>query len=835
MKDFLHSYQRHAIGILVFTLVLSFTTFAPSPLRAQSNVFMRQGTIVDIRIEGLRLIEKGLIFSAIRSQRTAQLSAGIVVEDIKAILKLGYFKGVSVDIDTVDTDQVVLIFKVVEKPKIALIEITGNKLFDNTTLMEKLKVFQNNMINTSKIKADVDIILEEYRKKGYMQTQVTFEIRKIDESSVSLTYKITESPKVYLSEINITGTKAYYSLDIERLMMSAEVDCFSWANDSGVFHEMKINQDMQIIAQHYVKNGYIKVKIDKPKVVLVHNKDYSKINVGLNITEGDQYFIGKVDIVASDGNEFLFDKEEMIARMVLQEGEIFNPYKQNEDRFKINDSYLEQGYAFARIRVGNKIHEETKTVDITFQVTRGEKAYIGRVEILGNYETKDSVVRRELEIFDNELYNGVKLRESRGNINRLGFFEQGTGVRFQRREGAEENTLDYDILLKETQTGTFNVSLTYSGYSGFALMLSVSKKNVFGTGKTVSVSTEVMNEGDNRLDFSIVNPYWLDTLFTNSMRAFTVFQSETYYATRSLGGNFGLSYPIWKNWAAYTNYSWKKEIYSDIDSEIGEDILGGISSNLYSSLNLGVKYSTVDHPMLPSKGYELSVSMEQYGGVVLGGDIEYRKHTLSSRYFKTLNDDGTLTFGAKFNWSHLLQTNPAEEIPWHKRFTIGGITTVRGFDWYTIRGPSSDSELPEGFDITEKHPYQGDYFDCQSTENPECPGLSTEKDPDRLYYEQHDGGISQRILNLQLLFPLTREGQNIRGLVFFDAGNVWAEDKMYEITGNKKDEWYYRKSVGAGINLITPMGVLRFEYGIKLDKKKNESANKFDFHISGLF
>ena len=91
------------------------------------------------------------------------------------------------------------------------------------------------------------------------------------------------------------------------------------------------------------------------------------------------------------------------------------------------------------------------------------------------------------------------------------------------------------------------------------------------------------------------------------------------------------------------------------------------------------------------------------------------------------------------------------------------------------------------------------------------------------------------MLNLQLYYPLTREGTRIRGLVFFDAGNVWAEDRMYEITGQTKDDWYYRMSTGVGVNLITPMGVLRFEYGVKLDKKPGESPSKFDFHISGLF
>ena len=803
------------------------------PLQAQSSAINQQGTIVDIKVEGLRLIEKGLILSTIKSQQGATISPVVVAEDIKSLYNLGYFRDVSVETETIMLNRIVLIFKVVEKPRIATIDIKGNDLFTKEDLVKKLKVYKNNMINVGKIKADVNILLDEYRKKGHIQTQVIYQINKIDNESVGLVYQIIESPKVFLTDIKIHGTKVYPPMDIERLMQSSEIDCFSWMNDSGVFQEMKINQDLQILTQHYLKNGYIKIRIDKPKVVLRYNDDYSKISVDLTIHEGEQYFIGEVNIKSADGNGFLFDKEEMLKSMVLQKGNVFNPFKQNEDRYKINGQYQEQGYAFAKVRVSNKINEESKTVDINFSIIRGEKAYIGRIEIQGNYETMDSVIRKELNIFDNELYNGLKIRQSQQNITRLGFFKQGMGVQMRQKTGNEENTLDYNILLEEAQTGSFNASLNYSGYSGLAVTLSISKKNFLGTGRTLTFSTEQQNDGDSVYNFSMVNPYWFDTEFINSFRIFSTYETETdYYDTRTNGFNFGLTYPIWKDWSAYSTYSWKDENYSDITS-IGEESLDGVAANTYRSLRLGAKYSTVNNPMFPTDGYDLSASTEQFGGGVLGGSIEYRTYSINTRYFQTLNDSGTLVFGAKFNWSQYEMTNSAKDVPVHLRYTLGGITTVRGFEYGAIEGPSSTAELPDDFSISELYPYQGDYSDCQS--DAVCPSLSTEKDGTRIYYEQHQGGIVKRVLNLQLYFPLTREGGNIRGLVFFDMGNVWAEDRMYEITGAEKDDWYYRYSVGTGINLITPMGVLRFEYGVKLNKKENEPDSKFDFHISGLF
>lgn len=108
-------------------------------------------------------------------------------------------------------------------------------------------------------------------------------------------------------------------------------------------------------------------------------------------------------------------------------------------------------------------------------------------------------------------------------------------------------------------------------------------------------------------------------------------------------------------------------------------------------------------------------------------------------------------------------------------------------------------------------------------------------DETRRYWNDHTGGITKQILNLEVLFPLTREGQNVRGVVFFDAGNVWSEDRLYEISGQDNDRWKFRESAGLGARIVTPMGVLRFEYGMKLDREDGESTGKFDFHISGLF
>lgn len=826
------------ILLLLLLPLLSLSAQIVPVAKAQAvDVLLLRGTVDEIRLEGINLIEKGVIYSTISTKNGSILSPATITEDIKSLFQLGYFQDISVDYEVLENENIALIFKFQEKPRIKEIKIVGIDLLTDKELREDLKTYPNNMINLNRIKQDVKTIQREYRKKGYLQTQVSYEIEELSKSAVLLTYKIVESPQVFLTDITVTGTKRFYPLDIQRLMQSSEIDCFAWMNSSGKFQEEMINQDLAILTQHYLRLGYIRVKIDKPKVKLIQNKDLSRVQVDLHITEGEQYFTGKVDIVADDQHEFLFNKEEMLASLALQSTDPYNPFKQNQDRYALQDTYLEQGYAKVRTYPDIKIDEENKTVDVTYHVIRGEKAYIGRVEIQGNFETKDSVVRQELEIHDNELYNGIKIRESQQNINRLGFFKPGTGVRFEKQENRDDNILDYNILLDEAQTGSFSGSLSYAGQTGFMLTLKVQKKNLFGSGKTASFSIERRDAGDTRFDLSLISPYWLETKATASISAFSSYSkpSNAGYDIRSNGFNVGLGYPIWRDWSLSGRYSWKIENYDNITTD-GKEQLDGKTESSERSLSTGLTYSTVNHPMFPSEGYEATAQVEQYGDF-LGGTTKYRNYRFDTRWFTSFNEEKTVVFMARFHQYMLEQTDSDAEIPYHRRFRIGGVTTVRGHDWSDIRGPISDGEVGKNF-LKEKYPYQGDYSDCANTTTESgvaCSSLSTEKSDDRKYLEQHSGGTLERIFNFELLFPLTREGQNIRGVTFLDIGNVWAEDKMYELTGKTKDFSYFRKSTGLGVRIITPMGVLRFEYGIKLDKKEGETPSRLDFHISGLF
>ena len=209
----------------------------------------------------------------------------------------------------------------------------------------------------------------------------------------------------------------------------------------------------------------------------------------------------------------------MIEDLLLEEGEIYNPFLQNRDRSALSEIYHEQGYAFVRVIPETKIHEDSKTVDLTYRVVKGEKAYIGRLEIAGNVETRDHVIRREFELQEEELFNGKKLRLSQENLNRLGFFQSGVVLERTPRE-QEDNMLDILARLNEAQTGTFQAQIGYSDFSGFSGGLTLSKGNLFGTGRTVRFSAQFAEQSVQRkFDITLIDPRLFDTHISGSVFA----------------------------------------------------------------------------------------------------------------------------------------------------------------------------------------------------------------------------------------------------------------------------------------------------------------------------
>ena len=786
-------------------------------------------SIAEIEIKGTSELESSQIMFLIESQVGDILDRKIIRRDIHAIYKMKLFEDVQAEVEELDEGEsgkksYLLRYLVKERPRLAEVKLKGVLLVERTVIEEKMTLLQYDPYDPEKIALNEQIILEHYRSEGYPRVSVNSIIETVEADADNagerfrVVFEMNEAPRVYLTDIYVSGTKYYSELEIKRFILSSEIDCVSWANQSGLFREEMINQDLSVITQHYLKKGYIKVFVDKPEVTLIHNPDYSRVDVRLDITEGDQYFIGKIEV---SGN-VLGDQEILKEDLLLEEGEIYNPFLQNRDRSGISEIYHEQGYAFVRVIPETVINEETKIVDVNFRVVKGEKAYIGRLEIAGNVETRDHVIRREFEVQEEELFNGKKLLRSQQNINRLGFFQSGVVLERSPRD-QENNMLDILARLKETQTGTFQAQMGYSDFSGFSGGVTISKGNLLGTGRTLRFSAQFAEQSvQQKFDATLIDPRLFDSqvsgsIFTSRSKLGDSTEFERGIITENNYG-FSLGMPLYfRDLRFGTQISALDRLFSASDTDLFK-----------RSVSPSLTYNTVNHPVFPSAGIKTSIRMIQTG-TPFGGNIRLREYQLQYQQFWALNTDNTFILMAKGRLG-LLQEQGSSPIPSEDRYRLGGIDSVRGHYYYNISGPYGSSEQRNNIAyrvITDELGYQQ-----TKTYDSRTVGLNSSE-----LQELKSGGISERVFNLELLFPLSQdENSFVRGVLFMDAGNVNAESRQYQLLDETEPEFFdMRKSAGFGVRVITPMGVLRFEYGSKLDKRPSETPDRFEFTVSGLF
>ncbi|MFL2743669.1 MAG: outer membrane protein assembly factor BamA [bacterium] len=786
-------------------------------------------SIAEIEIKGTSELESSQIMFLIESQVGNVLDRKIIRRDIHAIYKMKLFEDVQAEVEELDEGEsgeksYLLRYLVKERPRLAEVKLKGVLLVERTVIEEKMTLLQYDPYDPEKIALNEQIILEHYRSEGYPRVSVNSIIETVEADAENagerfrVIFEMNEAPRVYLTDIYVSGTKYYSELEIKRFIMSSEIDCVSWANQSGLFREEMINQDLSVITQHYLKKGYIKVFVDKPEVTLIHNPDYSRVDVRLDISEGDQYFIGKIEV----SGDVLGDQEILKEDLLLEEGEIYNPFLQNRDRSGISEIYHEQGYAFVRVIPETVINEETKIVDVNFRVVKGEKAYIGRLEIAGNVETRDHVIRREFEVQEEELFNGKKLLRSQQNINRLGFFQSGVLLERSPRD-QENNMLDILARLKETQTGTFQAQLGYSDFSGFSGGVTISKGNLLGTGRTLRFSAQFAEQSvQQKFDATLIDPRLFDSqvsgsIFTSRSKLGDSTEFERGIITENNYG-FSLGMPLYfRDLRFGTQISALDRLFSGSDTDLFK-----------RSVSPSLTYNTVNHPVFPSAGIKTSIRMIQTG-TPFGGNIRLREYQLQYQQFWALNTDNTFILMAKGRLG-LLQEQGSSPIPSEDRYRLGGIDSVRGHNYYNISGPYGSSEQRNNIAyrvITDELGYQQ-----TKTYDSRTVGLNSSE-----LQELKSGGISERVFNLELLFPLSQdENSFVRGVLFMDAGNVNAESRQYQLLDETEPEFFdLRKSAGFGVRVITPMGVLRFEYGSKLDKRPSETPDRFEFTVSGLF
>jgi outer membrane protein insertion porin family len=765
-----------------------------SPARAQEGA-----KVQDIRVEGNRRVEVDAIRAAISVKKGQPLDVRAVDRDIRAIMKLGFFDDVVVEAEGPPSAPV-LVYRVVERPSVREARITGTDELSSDDLKDTIQLKAFALLDLNAVRQDVQRIQEKYVEKGFYLAEVTWRLEPQPDNQVDVLYVVEERAKVEVKEIRFLGNERVAAEELEAVMVTKRGGYLDFMRGGGTFREDAFQHDLQAIQVAYLDRGFLTVRLGTPTVALSPDRRYLFLTIP--VTEGDQYRIGKVSYAGQ-----LLDREEQL-RFVTQTRphEMFSRARVAQDLFALADVYKDLGHAYANVNPITDVHAEERIVDIAFEVQPGPKVRFERIDVIGNDRTRDKVIRRELRIYEGELFSGTGMRVSKQRVTALGFFET---VEISTAKGSAEDLMVATVEVKERATGTFQVGAGFSSYENFILTGQISQNNFFGWGQTLSL--QVQWSSIRQLgQIQFVEPYFLDTRWTF---AFDVYATEGFYTNftrRAVGGNMTWGYELsgladvipfarrledMRLFATYTN-----EYVTSSPSGASYPLAGRYESGTTSSLRLAVSWDRRDNRLFPTRGFYLNVSGELAAPLLapewlFGDDVNlFTRYVLDARVYRPLWFGLVARARLAMGW---IQSWQGDRLPISELYFAGGINTIRGYRILSIAPEERVS----------------------SCEGPDCRTILVAV-----------GGNKQAILNFEIEFPLV-EAAGIRGVVFYDVGNVFETGSWRNDTGP-----LFFQSVGFGFRWFSPVGPLRFEWGIPLNAREGiDQSVDFQFTIGSFF
>lgn len=727
----------------------------------------REQVITAIGPEGNRRIDAGAITRKIKTKAGDIYTPSALRNDLKAIFAMGYFDEVNVKVEE-SADGKKIIFQVTEKPLISKVEFAGISELEETDVKEAANVNANTIINPATINKSGEAIKALYKSKGYYDTKVTTQISYPDKDQAVVRYTIEEGAKIYIKEISFVGNQSFDSKELRDVIKTSEKGLLSWITESGLLKTEQLNQDSASIGSFYNNHGFLEAKVSDPVV----KQEGEWLYITFNVEEGPRYMVGTIDIKG----DLITDKQELRDLLTVQNEKFINRKVLRDDVLKITDYYAEHGYAFADVRPNLDKSETGARVDVAIDIDKGELVHIDRISINGNTRTRDNVIRREIEVQEGGLFDSKALRASSEALQRLEFFEE---VNIHPEPSLDPTKMNVLVDVKEKNTGQFSVGMGYSSVDSLMFMAEIAENNFLGRGDKLSLSGNVSGKS-TQFNLSYTDPHLRDSKLSWGADLYNLSREYDDYDKDSTGGALRLGYPVWEKWKAFGAYSYEDTELSNVSIFASDIIRQSMDINVTSAVKFALVRDTRDRITSPSKGSQNQISVK-YAGGPFGGDSQFTKLEASSGWFFPL--PWTTVFHVKGSAGQIWE-NETNKLPVYERFYLGGMNSIRGFEY----GKASPID-----------PITGERI----------------------------GGDKMWYGNLEYIFPLMKEA-GLNGVVFFDIGKNMAGDVDWTIED-------YNKATGLEVRWISPMGPLRLVWGYNLDPKEDEDQSVWDFSIGGGF
>ncbi len=749
------------------------TAWAPLGGGAAAQTAPDQRLTVTVR--GNRRIEVETIVSYMQLPSDRAITAEDLNRAVRRLFDTGLFR----DVQLVTGDGQVIV-EVDENPSISVIAFEGNNILADEDLEQIIQLRPRLPFTRSGAEADAQAIIEVYRRTGRYGAQVEPVIIERSDNRVDLVFEIDEGGVTGINSIDFVGNEQFSDRKLRGVIETSESGFLDFLVSTDVYDPDRLEFDKELLRTYYLARGYADFSVLSAIAELAPDREGFFIT--FTVEEGEKYSFGPMAVLVSARG---LDREEFTALLPDDlEGDIYDASRIDDIANDLSDLAGQRGFAFVQVRPRADKNIEERIVSVTFEMVEGSRTVIERIDIEGNTQTLDRVIRREVSLIEGDIFDSRKIRLSRGKIRGLRYFRS---VEIQTVDGSADDRAVLKIKVQEQSTGSLSLGLGFSSSVGPIGNIAITERNFLGRGQVVNI--QVTATGDTQVyDFVFTEPRFLDRVLSLSSRFFFIQDDRTdtsSFSVNSAGLSPLVGFPLAENLGLVLRYEFLADII-DVNSNASPAIKGDDGSRVTSSVGYKLTYDRRNDPVEPTGGYVVSFDQQLAG---LGGASRFVKTRGVVKTWYGLFGD-TVVASAELDSGVLFTIAKDSRIT--ERFFIGG-ETFRGF---------ADEGLGPR-DITADDALGGNYY-----------------------------GVARFELSFPIGLP---EELGIFGGLFLDAGTLFGLDETSFGGTSITDTAEFRASTGALMFLDTPLGPLQLSFAFPLIKKNFDETEFFRLSLGTRF
>ncbi|MGX9417118.1 outer membrane protein assembly factor BamA [Vibrio sp. WJH972] len=803
--------------LLLATLLFSSLPTSLSAYGAEAFV------VKDIQFDGLQRVTLGAALLKIPVRIGDTMDSQDVANTIRALYGSGNFESVDVY-----RDEGVLLVRVQERPTISDVTFSGNKAIQDEQLQQNLEasnVKVGEALDRTAL-SNIEKALEDfYYSVGKYNATVKAVVTPLPRNRADLKFVFSEGVSAKIQQINFIGNQVFSDDKLLDLFdLNSDV---AWWNilSNEKYQKQVLAADLEKLKSYYLDRGYLKFNVTSTQVSV--SPDKKGVYITLAIDEGKPYTVKNV----SFNGELIGKQRELSELVPFESNDIYQGYKVTALEEDIKRMLGEAGYAFPKVHTQPEFNDDTQEVSLAVNLDAGDRIYVREIRFMGNTNTKDEVLRREMRQMEGTWLNAKAIETGKTRLNRLGYFET-VNVQTQRVAGSSDQ-VDIIYSVKETESGSLNFGIGYGTESGVSFQVGISQDNYLGSGNSVGISATT-NDYQQNISLNYTDPYWtIDGVSLGGKVFFNDFEASEAgivdYNNQSYGVSLTWGFPFdeLNRFSFGLGYTHNK--IGNLSPYVQvENFLVAQESNINSDGDLVTNDFTVSANWTRNnlnRGYfptEGNYQRASYSMTTPGSDTAYFKLQYDVRQYFPLTEEHNfaLLLRSRLGYGNGYGQTDGQDnlLPFYENYYAGGFSTLRGF--------GSNSVGPRAV-------YQS-YADSNNG----------------TIYVSDDSVGGNAVVNasIELIVPTpfaSEEAQSqIRTSVFFDAASVWDTEYDYSsISANYGDEYYYdfsdptnyRSSVGVALQWISPMGPLVFSIAEPIKKYTGDDEEFFSFTIGKTF